>query len=390
MGNSPQMPKLVYVVTEDWYFVSHRLALAKAAQAAGYKVSVITRVNRHAAPIHDAGIALYPISFDRSGMNPFSEIGTIAKLTRLYRKIEPDLVHHVAMKPSLYGSWAARRAGVPAVVNALMGLGYVFSSEEKRARRLRPIVRTAFKTAMRHSNSRVIVQNTDDAALLQNQGLATESIIRMIVGSGINLEQFPFSLEPAGRTRVVLPARLLRDKGVLEFIDAARRLKAEGSLAEFVLAGAPDSSNPTSVTEAMIAGWVSEGLVTYLRWSEDMLSVLSDATIVCLPSYREGLPKVLLEAAACGRAIVTTDVPGCREIIWNGVNGWVVAPRSGAALADGLREAIAKPSLRLIYARAGRKTVEEHYSHETINRQTIGVYGEIVERAHDPKVRGFT
>ena len=378
MQQSAGRPRLVFVVTEDWYFVSHRLALARAAKDAGYDVSVIARISRHAQTIRDCGLDLHPIAFDRSGMNPLAEWRIVAQLTSIYRTIKPDIVHHVAMKPALYGSLAARRARVPGVVNALMGLGYVFSSDDATARFLKPFVRLAFRAAMVTSSSRVIVQNADDAALLRKDRLAREEAIQLIVGSGVDLAAFPMSPEPDGRVRVVLPARLLRDKGIFEFIEAARILKADGVDAEFVLAGAPDNSNPSSVTDANIAQWVGEGLVTYLGWSDDMAPVLSKATIVCLPSYREGLPKVLLEAAATGRAIVTTDVPGCREVVRYGENGWLVAARSGVALADGLRRAIANPDLRQRYALAGRKVVEDHHSIHAINQQTLRVYSEIL------------
>ena len=374
-------PKLVYVVTEDWYFVSHRLPLALAAKAAGYDVTVITKIGRHADVIRDSGFALEPIAFDRSRLNPVAELRTVAQLTSMYRRLNPDLVHHVAMKPVLYGSIAAWRAGILGIVNALMGLGYVFSSDQMKARLLRPVIRKAFRVAMENRNARVIVQNSDDAALILRERLAHASAIRLIVGSGVNLQQFPLSPEPSGLPRIVLPARLLREKGVFEFVDAARLLKEEGVEAEFVLAGAPDTSNPTSVSEDQIAAWVSKGILTYLGWCDDMPAVLAAATVVCLPSYREGLPKVLLEAAASGRAIVTTDVPGCREIIKPGVNGWVVASRNSSELANALREAIANKALRARFVQASRKMVEDHHSLETINRQTLAVYDEVLAQS---------
>ncbi len=380
--------KLVYVVSEDWYFVSHRIALAVAAKDAGFDVTVITQVHRHGDIIRDAGLSLEPIAFDRSSVNPFSDAKTLNRLTALYRRLQPDIVHHVAMKPVLYGSLAARRAGVPGVVNALMGLGYVFTSGDLKARVLKPFIRTGLKAALNHRNSRVIVQNADDAQMLRTERLAEASTIRLIRGSGVDLTEFPFSVPPAGRPRVVLPARMLRDKGVVEFVEAARILKSEGIEAEFVLAGSPDPVNPSSLTDAVIYSWVREGLVTYLGWRDDMTAVLASATVVCLPSYREGLPKVLLEAAACGRAIVTTDVPGCREVVSDGVNGWLVPPRDAAALADALRAALTRDDLRTRYASAGRQRVEREHAIGAIISATLAVYDEIL--GDGPGVEGRT
>ena len=371
-------PKLVYVVSEDWYFVSHRIALAVAAKEAGYDVTVITQVNRHDDAIRDAGLALEPLAFNRSSLNPVSDAKTLGRLTALYRRLAPSVVHHVAIKPVLYGSLAARRAGVPGVVNALMGLGYVFTSGDVKARVLKPLVRTALKAALSHRNSRVIVQNADDEQMLCTEHLAERSTIRLIRGSGVDLTAFPFSVPPAGRPRVVLPARMLRDKGVVEFVDAARILKSEGIDAEFVLAGSPDLVNPSSLTDAEISGWVREGLVTYLGWREDMTAVLTSATVVCLPSYREGLPKVLLEAAACGRAIVTTDVPGCRDVVQDGVNGWLVPPRDAKALADAVRAALTRDDLRARYAHASRQLVEREHAIDAVIGATLAVYTEVL------------
>ncbi len=368
--------KLLYLVTEDWYFVSHRLALAQAARDAGYDVSVVTKLGKHGAVISNAGLKLIPIDFDRSGLNPLRDGATIAKLTAIYRREKPDVVHHVAMKPVLYGSVAARIARVPRVVNAIMGLGYVFTSESTKARILRPAVRAALRTALSSKHSRVIVQNRDDRAQLISSQLAKTASIRLIRGSGVDLSDFNVTPPPAGRPRIVLPARLLRDKGVIEFIEAARLLKRNGISAEFILAGAPDPFNPGSLTQSEIDAYVREGLVTALGWRDDMAAVLTDATIVCLPSYREGLPKALLEAAAAARPIVTTDVPGCREIVQHDVNGLLVPARNAHALAAALHRMIADPVLCARLAAAGRARVEAEFTLSRIVAETLAVYSE--------------
>ena len=378
-------PKLVYLVSEDWYFVSHRLPLALAARDHGYAVTVIARVAKHADVIRDHGLTLVPLAIDRSGTNPFADTAMALKVARHYRAVKPDVVHHVAMKPVLYGSLAARAARVPGVVNALMGLGYVFSSEAAKAKALRPFVRTALRSALSWSNNRTIVQNHDDYQLLLDENLAPRDRIALIRGSGVDLEAFPFSEMPSGRPRVVLPARLLRDKGIVEFVEAARILKAEGLVAEFVLAGSPDPVNPSSLTEAEIAIYVREGLVTCLGWRSDMAEVYRQATLVCLPSYREGLPKALLEAAAVGRAIVATDVPGCREIVHENDNGWLVPPRDAKSLAAAIRDALSDPKRLARYGRAGRARVERDHAEAHIFAATLRLYDDLLAAHKAPK-----
>lgn len=378
-------PKLVYLVSEDWYFVSHRLPLALAARDHGYDVTVIARVVKHADVIRDRGLALVPLTIDRSGTNPFADGAMALNVARYYRALRPDVVHHVAMKPVLYGSMAARVARVPGVVNALMGLGYVFSSDTAKAKALQPLVRALLKSALSRPNSRTIVQNRDDYQMLLDQGLAPKDHIALIRGSGVDLAAFPFSELPAGRPRIVLPARLLRDKGIVEFVEAARILKAEGLDAEFVLAGSPDPVNPSSLSDSEIASYVRDGLVTCLGWRSDMAEVYRMATLVCLPSYREGLPKALLEAAAVGRAIVATDVPGCREIVHAGDNGWLVPARAAAALAAAIRDALSDPERLAHYGRQGRARVERDHAEAHIFSETIKLYDGLLTAHRAPE-----
>ena len=370
--------RLVYLVTEDWYFVSHRLALASAAREAGYDVAVITRIGRHAETIAGAGLEVVALDFSRSGIGPVQEAQTLKALARLYKKIRPAIVHHVAMKPVIYGSLAARSAGVPAIVNAMMGLGYVFSSSSARARLLRPLVRAGLRSALSPPNTRVIVQNRDDFALFQSQGLAASENIRLIRGSGVDLKAFRVQDPPSGIPAVILPARILKDKGVEEFVTAARMLKANGVSARFILAGDPDPLNPATIHPAQLASWINEGIVEHTGWLSPagISEIMSAASVVCLPSYREGLPKALLEAAAAGRAIVTTDVPGCREIVQPGLNGWRVPARDPGALAVALTSALTNPELCRTYGAAGRAMVEKDFSMESVIAQTLAVYRE--------------
>ncbi len=378
-ADAARRPKLLFVVTEDWYFVSHRLELAIAARQAGYDVAVATRVDRHARQITDAGLALYPVPFNRGGLNPLEEFRTLIRLARIYRREAPDIVHHVALKPVIYGSIAARSLGIKGIVNALGGLGYVFSSVGWRAKILRRMIKPALKLALGGSNSRLIVQNSDDRDKVVGDGLANAGSIRLIRGAGVDPSAYRQVAVASPAPLVILPARLLREKGVGEFVEAARLLQARGISARFALVGKPDLANPASVSQPEIDAWVSERVVEFWGWRDDMPGVFSQAQIVCLPTYYgEGLPKSLLEAAASGCAIVATDIPGCREIVQQGITGWLVPPRDVPALADALRQAIEQPGLRQIYGSSARALIATDFSMHRVAAETIAIYDELM------------
>ncbi len=363
----------MYVVTEDWYFVSHRLTLAIAAREAGYDVSVVTRVRDQGALIERAGLRLIPWEQVRGGLNPLRESASLARLVATYRREKPDLVHHVALKPALMGSVAARLAGVPRVINAVAGLGWLYSSGSGLAGAMRPAVRVALAGLFRGRGVFTLVQNPDDRRMFEDLGVAP-SRIRMIAGSGIDLALFPPSEEPPGVPTVVLPARMLYDKGVGELVEATRMLRERGVALRVVLAGAPDPQNRASIPEARLAAWVREGLVEHPGHVTDIPALLAASHIVCLPSYREGLPKALLEAAAAGRPIVTTDVPGCREVVRDGDNGLLVPARDAAALANALGRLIGDRSLRLAMGRRGRARAEAEWAAPAVIRQVLALY----------------
>ncbi len=374
-------PRLLYFVSVDWYFVSHRLPLAVAAKAAGYDVTVVTQVLEDGGTIRDAGLALVPITIGRASVNPLRELQSVTELVRQYRRVAPDLVHNVAVKPVVYGTLAARTARVKGIVNALMGLGWVFSSDSAKARVLRPLVTVALRSSLAGANTRTIVQNGDDAALLAQRRLTRAENIRLIRGSGVDPKRYATEPPAPGPALVVLPARLLIAKGVREFMQAASLLKAEGIEARFALIGTPDADNVAAVTRDEIERFVATGDVEYWGWREDMPQVLTQASIVCLPTfYGEGLPKALLEAAASARAIIATDVPGCREIVRPGENGWLVPPRDVPALAAALREAIARPDVCIRYGAAGRRMVEHEFSLDAVIRDTLAIYEELVRQ----------
>jgi glycosyltransferase involved in cell wall biosynthesis len=370
---------LLFLVTEDWYFVSHRLELAVAARKAGYDVVVATRVDRHGPRITDAGLKLCPLTFDRGGLNPLKDFRTLLGIFRLYRREAPDIVHHVALKPVVYGSFAARLVGVRGIVNALGGLGYVFSSTGLRVKILRSIAWPLLKFALGRKNSRLIVQNRDDLAKVVEGGLASAQSVSLIRGAGVDPADYRQVTVASETPLVILPARLLREKGVGEFVAAATALRARGVKARFALVGKPDPANPTSVTEAEIAAWVAEGAVEYWGWQDDMPAVFAQAQIVCLPTYYgEGLPKSLLEAAASGCAIVASDSPACREIVEQGVTGWLVPARDVHALADVLQQAIERPDLRERYGRAARSRIAADFSMDRVIGEVFVIYEKLM------------
>lgn len=366
--------KLLFLVTEDWYFVSHRLPLAVAACAAGYEVVVATRVRDKAAAIEAAGVRVIPIEMDRGGMNLPRELATLFRLWRLYRRERPGIVHHVALKPVLLGGLAARLAGVRAVVGAVAGLGFLFSGD-RRASRVARLLKWSLPGLI--GRGFAIVQNPEDAAMLADCGVAPARI-RLIRGAGVDTNCFSPRPELPGTPLVVLPARMLRDKGVGEFVEAARMLRERGVAARFALVGAPDPANPASIAETELRAWMVEGVVEWWGQREDMPEVYAACHVVCLPSYREGLPKALLEAAASGRPIVTTDTPGCREVVRHEENGLLVPPRDVPSLAEALERLIRDAALRKEMGERGRRMVEECFAIEQICAETLAVYRELL------------
>jgi glycosyltransferase involved in cell wall biosynthesis len=372
--------RVLIVVNAEWYFLSHRLALARALRDHGYEVAVAATVERgRRSAIESEGLRFLPLHLRRRSVNPLREAATLLELVRLYRRERPDLVHHVTIKPVVYGSLAARRTGVPAVVNTIPGLGHTFRAGGVCANGLRWAVSFGYRVALADRRVRVIFQNPDDRDLFVTRRIVTEDRARVIRGSGVDVCGFSPSHEPTGVPVVLLASRLLWDKGVGDFVEAARRLRARGQPSRFVLVGAPDQENRRAVSEATLRDWANEGTVEWWGLRDDMPSVLRAATIVALPTfYREGTPKILLEAAACGRPIVATDVPGCREIVRPGENGLLVPPRDAGALADALAALLADKELRARMGARGREIAVAEFSEDVVISQTLAVYGEVL------------
>jgi glycosyltransferase involved in cell wall biosynthesis len=365
-------PKLLLFVSEDWYFWSHRLPLAMAARDAGFEVTVMTRLSSHEAAMRGHGLNVEAIRMSRRTVSLRSELRSLGEIVAVYRRLRPDLVHHVAVKPVVFGSIAARIAGIRGVVNALAGLGWVFSDAKNSTGGLRTLVSVAFRVLLRRGQ--VIVQNPDDRQALLRFGI-DRAAISVIKGAGVALDRFVPSAEPGGEPLILLASRMLWSKGVKEFVEAAGQLRARNTAARFALVGVPDEQNPDAVPITTLEDWNDSGVVEWWGRRNDMPEILAQAHVVCLPSfYREGVPKVLIEAAACGRAIVTTATPGCREIVRQGENGLLVPPRDAGALADAIGWLISHPHERRQMGVRGRTIAETEFSVESVNRATLAVY----------------
>ena len=387
MASTRSKPKLLFFVTEDWYFCSHRLPLAVAAREAGFEVAVATRVEAHGGIIEAAGIRLIPLTLSRGSRNPLADWRTFLALFQILRTEHPEILHNVALKPVLYGALLARLTRVRGVVNAIAGLGHLFASP-KGLNPLRRGVLLALKALLR-GYGRVIVQNPDDLALLESSGALIEGQAALIRGAGVDLGQFHPSPEPPGPPIVLLAARLLWDKGVFEFVEAGRALHGAGLSARFVIVGAPDPENPGAIPLDTLHQWTEDGIIEWWGHRQDMAAVLRQATLFCLPSYYgEGIPKVLLEAAASARALITTDMPGCREVVNPGQEGLLVPPRNAEALAEAIRTLIECPLERQHMAQKARRRAEAEFGLEGVIRQTLAVYQDLLDDRHQSKGLG--
>jgi glycosyltransferase involved in cell wall biosynthesis len=376
-------PKLIYLVTEDWYFRSHRMPMARAARDAGFEVVVATRVNSAAdrQAIEAEGFRVVALDWTRGSRNPLRELMEMAAIARLYRHEKPAIVHHVAMKPVLEGGIAAWIADVPAIVNALTGLGAVFIGSGLVTRLLRPAIRVILRVALDHPRSRLVMQNPDDLDLMLRKDLVSPDRTVLIPGSGVDIARFAPSPEPSGPPTAALVARMLWDKGVGELVEAARILKQRGVPIRIRLAGPRDDHNPAAIPLATLEGWVREGIVEWSGEVKDIAALWRDTAIAVLPSYREGLPKSLLEAAASGRPMIATDVPGCREVVRHGVTGLLVPPRDPQALADALATLASDADLRQRYGAAARRLAEERFSDTAIAAAMVELYRDQMARA---------
>lgn len=379
-------PRLLFLITEDWTFWEIRSDLARVARDAGYEVVIATRVVDHAERIQNEGFRLIPIGLRRRSRNPFRELMAFIELVQLYRRERPQIVQQVAMKPILYGSLAAWMTKVPVVINTFAGLGYAFTDRPRRASLLRSFMRIGLRVAVMLSRSVVVCQNAEDREVLIEEGIVSSDRVRIIVGSGVDTNLFMPVQPPEGPPIVMLAGRMLWDKGVAEFVEAARLLKKKAVQARFVLVGRRDEDNPTAIDEGQLNRWSQNDGIEWWGHREDMPVVLGSATIVVLPSYREGLPKVLLEAAACGKALVAADVPGCREVVQHQKTGLLVPVRDAVGLADAINGLLSHHQRRVAMGQSGRELVLREHSKEKIAGQFLELYRELLSLAGDGAV----
>lgn len=378
------MTRLLYLVNIPRFFVSHRLPLALAAREAGYEVHVATAGEDASSieTIRAAGLPFHPLPLRQHGTNPVQEAHAARAIYALYRRLKPDIVHQVTIKAVIYGGAAARLARVPAVVNAVTGLGYVFTEQGVKAALLRAGSSAAYRVAFAHPNNLTIFQNPDDLELFVRSRLLPRERAVLIRGSGVDMREFHPQPEPAGLPVVLFVGRLLWLKGIGEFVEAARRLRAAGVPARFAIAGYGEAGNPVNVPPETLAAWEAEGVVELWGRRSDMPQVYAAAHVVCLPSYhREGIPRVLIEAGACGRAVVAADVSGSRDIVRDGENGLLVPPRDADALATALRRLIEDSDLRRRLGARGREIARAEYSFESVAAATLAVYRRLLGEA---------
>jgi glycosyltransferase involved in cell wall biosynthesis len=375
-------PRLLMVNHEDWFFWSHRRALAVAALEAGFDVTIATPVQAHGERIRALGLGLEPLQYLRRGSRePLRELHAIGELTALYARTAPDIVHHVNIKPVLYGSIAAWRTRVPRVVNGIYGLGYTFTAPGLARAALRATLVRAYRgaCALHRGHLRVTFENEGDRDLFLRERICHAEDSTVIHGMGFDPEQFPLRPPPAGVPVIMLAARLLWSKGVGDLVEAGRILRSRGVPHRLVIVGRPDHDSSDAVSAAQLERWVAEGAAEWWGQREDMPETLAEAAIVALPSsYGEGLPKVLIEGAALGRPLVATDIPGCRPIVRQGENGIRVPVRDPVSLAGALEVLLRDAPLRARYGERGHAIAAAEFCDREVNRATLGVYADLM------------
>lgn len=366
---------LLIVVSHLSFFISHRLEIAIAAKKLGYEVKVaVGEVDADLEYLSQKGIECFHVPIQRGGINPFKEIKSLITLWSLFSKLRPDIVHLVTIKPYLYGGIIARLNKVPSVVSAVSGLGTLFIQNNFRSRFLRTILYQIYKFAFGHHNQKLIFQNQQDANTLIKWGVLDKNKVILIPGSGVSLNNFINLDEPDGIITVCFAGRLLREKGVNEFVTAARLLKQRSIKADFLLVGDIDYKNPSALKAEELEQIREEGIVKILGYQKNIAKVYANSHIVCLPSYREGLPKSLVEAAAASRAVVTTDVPGCKDAILPNKSGFLVPAKDSQKLADALQLLIENNKLRISMGKVGRQLAENEFEIEKIVKKHTDIY----------------
>ena len=374
------MTKLHFVVNEDWAFISHFFERAVAAQYAGYNVGISAHCGEKRVVLESSGFAIYPHNISRSGTNPLVEIRNLFAMVKVFRSSKPDIIHLIALKPIVIGAIAARIYGKAQVVCAPIGMGYLFSSSDRKARLLQPLVRFVLRRLLNFKNTQVIIENDEDCESLVSGNFVKMINIQVIKGAGVDLSLYKAIPENLDAQVVTMFSRVLRDKGVLDYVEAAKIVHREFPNAVFQLVGDCDPGNPTSFSENEVRSWESAGSIRWLGYRNDVPALLAASNIVCLPSYREGLPKTLIEACAAQRAIVATDVTGCREVVTHGSNGLLVPVRNPEQLATAISQLLGDQVQRTTFAKNGRLRAENEFASPIVIEQTLAVYKKVMSK----------
>jgi len=365
--------KLLFLVNIPEFFISHRLPIALAAIKQGYEVHVACSVGVGIEELRSHGIHFHKINFSRSGQNLVHELKVFYSVFNVLRSVEPHVLHLVTIKPMIYGGFFARLLGLKSVF-AVTGLGTVFLDGSLWGSIRRKFVLFCYRFVLNNPNAKVIFQNGDDQTLICKKCAVNPAKTVLIAGAGVDLIKYKYMEEPTGNVCVVvMAARLLKDKGVHEFVDAARQLKNHPNI-QFKLVGDLDPDNVSSILPSDIELWNQEAFIEITGFQRDIAKLYSEANIVCLPSYREGLPKSLIEAAACGRAVVTTDTAGCRDVIIPDETGLLVPVKNSVLLADAILKLAQNPSLRKLFGANARKLAEEKFALQKILDQHFEIY----------------
>ncbi len=367
--------KIILFANTDWYLYNFRLGLAERIRKQGHQLLLISPPGPYSKKLQDMGYKWIPVDLTRRGMNPFSEIRAINQLRRIIKRESPDIINNFTIKCVLYGSIAAKGIKAVHTVNSVTGLGFIFYSKNIFLKIIRPILFLFFRTAIK--DTALIFQNEDDRDLFAGKGMIGSSPVFLIQGSGVDTKKFTPRHNNNLQPIVLLSARLIWSKGIKIYLDAARRFAQRGAKVKFTIAGRLDPGNPESLTEIDLEKIRGEGIIDLWGWREDMQNVYTQADIVCLPSFGEGLPRSLMEAAACGRPLVATDVPGCRELVNNGSNGYLFTPDDLDDLVKKLDTLISDPKLRQRMGKNGRTLVEKQFSSNVIVNKTLQVYNQI-------------
>ncbi len=371
--------KMLFLVNVDWFFISHRLPIALKAIESGYEVHIACDITAKGEYLKNLGLKVHPLPFSRSGKNIFNEFKTLFAIYNVFRKVKPDLVHAVTIKPVLYGGIISRVCNIPAFVGAISGLGLVFVANDFKSKVTRVFVKALYKLSFRHKNMKAIFQNKVDKGTLIDIGIINNKNTLLIKGSGADLTEYTYSVEPNGVPTVIMAARLLKEKGVVEFISMARTLKAKGVAANFVLVGEPDYGNPNSFTVNDLELWKKENVIDLVGFSNEIPKLFSQAHVVVLPSYYgEGLPKVLIEAAACGRPIVTTNNAGCKEAVIDNDTGFIVPIKDVSALTAAVLKLVENKELRMKMGLAARVFAEQEFDVKNVVNKHIDLYKELL------------